>query len=221
MRRIRPEQFISSEDGKPLTLPPLPELDETRPKDVIICKGSTYEVHAEMIIYFSDLPNILPKRIGRAVQKGMGLMDPDGGYGCHYCNHYANNIANLLRQGDGKRVVTHNTDSRGCGYEEHTVKWATPVSNPATGDVCMAQRDPCVVNEANIEILVEEGLFNSYKVPNSEFNFPTVEALAQSPELQEKFMVRRGKEPASKGAQQETDGKGFLGKLYERLKRLL
>ncbi|MBW2966844.1 hypothetical protein KY342_07105 [Candidatus Woesearchaeota archaeon] len=212
---LRPRDFISTEDDKKLPMPTLPKVNEDHPKDVIVYDERTFEAPFEMLRYFSELPDIIPKSIERAYQKGMGYMYPDGVYGCHYCNHYTKNIAKLVLEDDSELSTKIKTKGGTCRYEEHTVKWAAPVKNKITGTIHMAQRKPCVVSEAKIEIFVEEGLLNNYEVQGREFDFPTLE------ELTNNFKMQQENHTIQENHTVIPEKKGFFKTMYDRLKNLL
>lgn len=223
---MRPGDFLTSEDGKEIPMPEKPKIDPNKPKDVIKYKDQVFEVNGDWVFYLSKLPDILPERINRACQWGMGMMYPDGGYGCHYCNHYKHNLDKLKAELEsnpptggievggtniviGEPIIMH-TSEAGCGYEELNVRWAGTLEDRETGAIAIALREPCVVDEATIEVLVQRGLLNEFEVPGKEFDFPTLEQLSNNPEIEKKYTLS----PGSKT-------KVFLKKIYNGLKNLI
>jgi hypothetical protein len=194
---FRLEKVVSTDDNLEPELPDKPKITEKSQIDIIFYKGRIFEVPIEMINYLAQLPPNLKARIRRAEEYGMTNMSPDGMYGCWYCNHYQNNIARIFsNSADGQCVVMNNTGTPGisvneCLYEGRGyVKWATTLVHKKKGIKVIAQRSPCVIHDAKIEVLAEKGLFDKYEVKGREFNYPTVEDMEKDPSLEKKFEVK-------------------------------
>jgi hypothetical protein len=207
------DAYVSSSDNKPIPVPEKPIIDETSLKDVIKYNGRIFEVPTEMIHYLADLPENLQPRIGRTKRNGMGFMYPDGSTGCHYCNHYTSNIANILSD-NGVGVTVHNREGTrgiavtGCNYEQkEDVRWASTFQNRETGEVVMAQKTPCVVHDSMIAMLADSGAFDQYEVKGRAFQFPTITEIIQRSESGKKEEV-----------QPITDSR--ISKIYNHLKDL-
>ncbi len=191
---FRLEQLVSTADEIEPALPDKPVITDKSPRDVISYKGRIFEVPIDMIYYLADLPPNLKARIRRAEEYGMNNMSPDGAYGCWYCNHNQNNIARLLSSpaADGQCIILNSPGTPGisvenCIYEGRgTVQWATTFLNKKKLTTVMAQKTPCVVYDAMIEVLAEKGLFDEYEVKGREFNYQTIEDLKKDPALEDK-----------------------------------
>ncbi len=195
---IRLEVIASTADDMEVPVPERPVVTENSVRDVIQYKGKVYAVPREMIVYFADHPENLPGRIRRSLRNGVGMMYPDGGYGCPYCNHYQDNIANLLASGqmDGPMVFDAGDIGipgihvKGCQYQRaEDVKWATEFKNIETGQVVMAQRTPCVVDDSLIAELAEKGLLEEY-LAEREFDFPTIRTVMGLPDPAETYELK-------------------------------
>jgi len=221
---MKPEQFISS--SVEIEVPKMPSVDDAYTKDVVLYKGRIFELHPAVIHYLAGLPQILPKRIERACGLGMGFMYPDGGYGCHYCNHSSMNIEKLVSgaenretiaelEVDGEKLaigapIIHNTSEKDCRFEELNVRWASAVTDGKI--IVMVVKKPCVVHEATIETLIEGKLLDSYEVHGRKFDYPSFEEMVNDEELQKKYAV---KQPEQK---QMPEQMGFFRRLYRNAK---
>jgi hypothetical protein len=197
---FRLEKLFSSADKIEPALPEKPKITKKSQIDIVFYKGRIFEVPVEMIYYLANLPPNLKARIQRAEKYGMTIMSPDGCYGCWYCNHYQNNIARIFSNPaeSGGFIIMHAKGMPGISVEEciyegrGDVKWATTLVNEKKGIRVVAQKTPCVVNDAQIEVLAEKGLFDRYEVKGKEFNYPTVGELEKDPLLEKKVGVRMG-----------------------------
>jgi hypothetical protein len=181
--------ICTSEDDKKIPHPTEPIVDKRYPKDVIQYKERVFEVPHEEINYLSNLPSVLEKTIHTAKEKGMFHMYPDGSYACWYCEHYADNpLARVIQAGE---MAVNERNEAGCKYEPNKdIKLTSLLKNTETKIVVMAQKRPCVVNDATITALMEEKKLDEYEVFNKKFDYPTLSELDESKELQEKFRVR-------------------------------
>ncbi|MBI5881289.1 hypothetical protein HZB90_04115, partial [archaeon] len=188
------------------------------PNDVILYRGRMFEVHPAMLDYLASQPGTLNARIDRAMRNGMAIMDTDGAYGC---THYAQNLGALLAESGGRMVihnVKENLDNsiKGCKYERtDDLKWARAVRSRGTGKIVMAQRNPCVVEDAKVTVLADNGLLDECEVQGREFNYPTVAQLIADPALADRYEVKTQPMPPSAAAQ-TAGGKlsGLMKKLF-------
>ncbi len=192
-RRFKVE--ATSVDGKKIPFPQEPVITEDSPRDFIKYNGRVFEVPTATYHYLQNLPEVLEARIKRAREMGMAFMYPDGGYSCHYCNHYVNNLDKLLSQSDGEEVIIHNTQGEpktgvtNCLYERvEDVARATFMQNEERGLIVIAKTNPCVVEDATILEISERGYFDEYEV-DREFDFPTIQELEENPKLIKRFLM--------------------------------
>jgi len=188
------EVIATSMDNKEIKEPEKPTIDPDAPKDVIKYGDRIFEVPGEMVWYFAHKKDVLSTRIKRTMKNGIGNMYPDGAFGCFYCNHYTQNIANLFTQDLSQgRAIFGNVQGEpgiavdGCTYQrKENVLWVTAFQN-AKGDVVMAQKTPCVVYDSLIAEIIEQGLLNEYEVKSRELNYPRIGELMQCPELEKHY----------------------------------
>lgn len=190
--------FISSEDNKHIPHPKEPVIGKDEIKAVIYYNGRIFEIHHKEINYLSILPKILEERLKLSKDKGMMFIYPDGWYGCHYCSHYNWNIKNIAEIVMLKeQIITHNKDESACGYQTNgNIKNTTIFKNKESGLKIIAQEEPCIVSEATIETLVENGKLDRYEVFNKKFDYLTLneaDRLYNEGSLPEKFIVNKKK----------------------------
>lgn len=141
--------------------------------------GTVYRFPLDMMNDLGKQPHILNARIERALQKGLMEMDSAGGYGCWYCRHY---IIPPDMPGQEK--------SR-CGYKgDPNIKLAAPSAHTNTGRVFIIQMEPCIVEEAYIEMLAEGGLLKPYEI-DGVFVFPKRKQIEELLSFEETSEVRK------------------------------
>ncbi len=162
---------------------------------VVSYKDQVYHIpQADLDAFFRD-PEIDSRTKARAVDKGMGLSDPDRTYGCTYCLFVMGfKRYDISEEDDCLEEVSTGLRCRYPGTAAIRIagakedKSCSPKKNPKK---YMAEKiGRCVLDESLIEELHERGLLEKYAVPDGRFCYSTLDELNDSPELKSVFEIR-------------------------------
>ena len=158
-----------------------PKIDESLPKDIIQYHGRIFEIPVEIVEYLGNLPGNNSRIINEANLKGAKFVYNLSVHNCFYCSHYRSDTSPMLSD------EIHS----GCNYDgTGDIKWATVFKNKDSSITVMAQKSPCVVDDAMVEQLAKSGSLDEFEVQGREFQYPTLKELVENPELEEQHRIQ-------------------------------
>jgi hypothetical protein len=166
-----------------------PVVNEMTPRDVIFHQGIVYEVPAPMLRYIESTESEDIRK--RAATLGLTI-DARGKHSCTFCKHNPCGLHSLPDVGleDDLNTVMDTGAHIGpaCQYSVGQTKMASVVTHGETDVKYMAQLLPCAATQAKIEVLVEKGHLDAYRV-NKPFGYPTYHQLDTDPAARQRYRV--------------------------------